>query len=303
MAGFRKLLCESDRQCECAVPLLGNAGEINLGWCLDKCGSECGEYRETAITKMAALSHTVFITNAIVGLVLAALLMLALFLLERIISAPIVKSSKESNIPLWLTFPTIFSFLGGIYFMSHSNLKGEEEGEQVSKQVLRHWVIGVCYITSGAAFLASALLGWFIAVKKVLNNRDKTQKKIAVYLFIGMMVMTIFAIAAILSYSLIDSSSIVKYGLSDEERGKTACYLLDAGGSCSNCNATQSNDTLIEDVIKCPEWSEPDLLKLTQTQMKQSATLAAIFIIYAFTSLRFGFTLKTLVSRYEVDYV
>lgn len=98
MAGFRKLLCESDRQCECAVPLLGDAGEIDLVWCLDTCDSECGEYRETAITKMSALSHILFITNAIVGLVLAALLMLALFLLERIISAPIVKSSKESNI-------------------------------------------------------------------------------------------------------------------------------------------------------------------------------------------------------------
>lgn len=50
---------------------------------------------------------------------------------------------------------------------------------------------------SGAAFLASALLGWFIAAKEVLDNRDKTQKKIAVYLFIGMMVMTIFAIGKI----------------------------------------------------------------------------------------------------------
>lgn len=254
MAGFRKLLCESDRQCECAVPLLGDAGEIDLVWCLDTCDSECGEYRETAITKMSALSHILFITNAIVGLVLAALLMLALFLLERIISAPIVKSSKESNIPLWLTFPTICSFLGGFYFMSHSTLSGELEGEQVNKQELSKWIIGVCYMISGAAFLASALLGWFIAAKEVLDNRDKTQKKIAVYLFIGMMVMTIFAIAAILSYSLIDSSSIVKYGLSDEERGKTACFLLDAIGSCSNCNATQSNETLIEDVIKCPEW-------------------------------------------------
>jgi len=112
--------------------------------------------------------------------------------------------------------------------------------------------------------------------------------------------------AAILIYSLIDSSSIVAYGLTDEERGKTACFLLDAGGwkdSCSNCNATLITEDVIENLPKCPEWSEPDVLKLTQSQMKQSAALASIFIIYALTALRFGFNLRTLVLRYEVDYV
>jgi len=309
MAGFRKLLCESGGECECAVPLLPELdaqGAIDVAWCEETCGSPCGEYRNTAITRMSALSHSLFITNAIVGLFLALLLMLALFLLERIISAPIVKSSKESNIPLWLVFPTICSFLGGFYFIRQSNFDGNDESTEVSTQVRNHWIIGVCYTIAGAAFLASALLGWFIAVKTVLDNRDKNSKKIAVYLFIGMMVLTIFAIAAILIYSLIDSSSIVAYGLTDEERGKTACFLLDAGGwkdSCSNCNATLITEDVIENLPKCPEWSEPDVLKLTQSQMKQSAALASIFIIYALTALRFGFNLRTLVLRYEVDYV
>jgi len=304
MAGFRSFICETNRQCECAVPLLvsGDEREIDLDWCINTCNSTaCEGYRNDATSRMVTFSHFLFITSAITGLVLAALLTLALFLLHRIISEPIASSSKESNIPLWLTFPTILSFLGGIYFLTQSELSSNEQvSMQVNKQVLNNHWIGVCYIITGCAFLASALLGWVIAATTVLDSRDKTRKKIAVYLFIGMMVLTIFADATILSYSLY-TSIYANIDLSDRERGITACFF-DVVGSCSNCNITQSNET-IEDIKICPEWNHGDVLKLIRTQMKQSAALAVIFIMYALTALRFGFTLKALVSRYEVAYV
>ena len=54
---------------------------------------------------------------------------------------------------------------------------------------------------------------------------------------------------------------------------------------------------------QCPEWTDSDILKVLQTQLKQSATLAAIFLIYAFSALRFGFILRSHVSRYQIEYV
>jgi len=77
-----------------------------------------------------------------------------------------------------------------------------------------------------------------------------------------------------------------------------ACFY--SAGRCTNCNLT---DTKILDEDICPEWGVSDVLKIEKTIMKQSAAFASIFVMYAFTALRFGFTLKTLVSRYEVDYV
>lgn len=51
------------------------------------------------------------------------------------------------------------------------------------------------------------------------------------------------------------------------------------------------------------EWTNQDVTRIIQTQLKQSATLAAIFFLYAFSALRFGFSLRLSVSRYEIDYV
>ena len=54
---------------------------------------------------------------------------------------------------------------------------------------------------------------------------------------------------------------------------------------------------------KIQEWTSQDVARIIQTQLKQSATLAAIFFLYAFSALRFGFSLRGSVSKYEIDYV
>ena len=60
--------------------------------------------------------------------------------------------------------------------------------------------IGVTYLVTGVAFTISALLGWFISLKSVMNLRDKRHKEIAVYIFIIMMIMTILSIGKFLYF-------------------------------------------------------------------------------------------------------
>lgn len=111
---------------------------------------------------------------------------------------------------------------------------------------------------------------------------------------------------AIFTASLAYSLDIVKVELKDNFRGTIACYV-DAVGSCSNCKCLD-DDTCIpeegaEEVVICPEWTSQDVSKIIQTQLKQSATLAAIFFIYAFSALRFGFVLCKAQSKYQIAYV
>ena len=100
--------------------------------------------------------------------------------------------------------------------------------------------------------------------------------------------------------SLVFSVDLVDYGISDEERGSIACYV-DTANSCTNCYPNDEGWDPTEP--QCPEWTLDDVVKVLQTQLKQSATLAAIFLIYAFSALRFGFVLRSHVSRYQIEYV
>jgi len=168
-------------------------------------------------------------------------------MLENIISAPIVTSSQEANIPLWLTIPVCFSILGGygLLFSSQSVFK------ESSSTVSIYW-IAIFYLVSAAFFAVSALLGWYISSKTVLNTRDKAQKQIAVYAFIGMVIFTIIAVGAIFIASLMYSVNLVDIGFTDNQRGSVACYV-DAIDSCSNCNETTAS------LIEKPGCNETDI--------------------------------------------
>mmetsp|Transcript_27885 Transcript_27885/g.37062 ORF Transcript_27885/g.37062 Transcript_27885/m.37062 type:complete len:124 (+) Transcript_27885:1066-1437(+) len=100
---------------------------------------------------------------------------------------------------------------------------------------------------------------------------------------------------AIFSTSLIFSLEVSPVRLSAEKRGNIACSI-DAGASCTNCF-----DDLDEN--RCPEWSEGEVKKVIQTELKLSATMAAIFFIYGSSALRFGFTLRSHIMKYQIDYV
>jgi hypothetical protein len=218
-------------------------------------------------------------------------------MLERLITAPIVQKSKERNVPLWLTLPTIGCLaVGSVLLYSPSSVLNQDSTIKV------YW-IGVCYICTGGAFGFSALLGWFISVRTVYSTRDKTRKLGAICIFIAMMCLTIMSIASILSASIIFSIRIVTL-ISEKERGELACFI-DSACSCSNCNVTycDTNGIYNSSNTVCPEWSTEDVLSVMRTQLKQSASVACIFLIYALGALRFGFNLFNHVKRYEIDYV
>ena len=192
---FRNLFCEAGTaNNKCAVPLYGGQNfTTSDAWCeTNYNATDCETIRKKAMSEMVSKSYFFLYSNAIGGAVLIILLLLALGLLEGIISAPIVQRSKESNISLWLIFPIVGCFGGYLAFTyTPRTLLSHESGANLN-------FIGICYLVTGVTFTVSALLGWFISAKTVLNSRDKTHKAIVVYLFIIMMVLTIFAVGKFL---------------------------------------------------------------------------------------------------------
>ena len=212
---------------------------------------------------------------------------MSLNVLEGIITKPIVQSAREANIPLWLALPTITcTTLGAVLVFSPSSVVG---GPGIS------W-IGIFYFACGAAFFLGSLLSWYIATFRILNSRDKTNKSIAVLLFVIIMVVTACLVAAIFVVSIIYGVTfIVRLKISDNERGILAC-TIDTVQSCSSCyNRTDSP--------KCPEWTTAEVIKVMQSQLKQSASLAVIVFLYSMGSIRFGFMLRKHISSYQIDYV
>ncbi len=192
MAWFRDICCEpGTANTKCAVPLNGGEEFVTSDeWCMYHYNAtDCDSIRGSAVDKMQSLSYFFIYSNSIMGAVLIILLLLSLGLLEGIISPNLVQRSKESNISLWLTLPIVGCFCGGsaLLFAPQSLISNGTSYNGL------FW-IGLCYLVTGFFFTISALLGWFISAKTVLNLRDKTHKEIAVYLFIIMLILTIFAV-------------------------------------------------------------------------------------------------------------
>lgn len=95
------------------------------------------------------------------------------------------------------------------------------------------------------------------------------------------------------SLNLVQGQQII----GSKERGDIACFI-DNSGTCSQCES-------IEDVsvLRCPEWSSEDVRIVLQTQAKSSAALASIFLLYAVSALRFGFSMRKYILLYQIDYV
>lgn len=288
MSYFRNVFCEDGTaDAECTVPIQGGASyNSEDAWCLEKYGStECTEIRNEAQTYCTVASYIFFTSNGVWALFLVALMWVTLSVLQAIITVPIVQRSKESNIPLWLTLPIVGCFgIGYILLYGPSNVT-------VSIQDV-YW-IGLTYLISGGSFALAALVGYFLQFYTVMNGREKKVKQGVVVFFLVTIVVTVFSVATIFAISLIYSLSIVDIPV--ESFHNIACYL-DFGGSCSGCNSN-----IVAEI--CPEWSQDDVTRVLKTIMKQSATVAAIFLVYALITLRYGFLLFRHVSSYQIDYV
>ena len=88
--------------------------------------------------------------------------------LQAIITLPIVQRSKESNIPLWLTFPVIGSYMIGYVF-----LFSEASIDEVLEDI--RWM-GITYMVSGGSFTLLALVGLVLKCYPVLNTRQNPSK-------------------------------------------------------------------------------------------------------------------------------
>ena len=274
---------------ECAVPILGGAEYVDEeAWCRGEYNvTTCGDIRDEAQANYNVGSRFFYTAAGIWALVLVILIWVTLCVLQAVITMPIVQRSKESNIPLWLTFPIIGCYSVG-YLLLYSETSVTSEFQDVE------W-IGLAYFLSGGAFTLAALVGYFLQFYSVLNSRQRRIKQGVVVLFIGTIVVTVFAVGTIFATSLIYSLNIVDFQL--ESWRQIACFL-DSGGSCTGCN-----DPTVQEENICPEWEEADVDSVLQTILKQSATLAAIFLVYAGVTLRYGLVLFRHVSRYQIEYV
>uniref|UniRef100_A0A7S2EB04 Uncharacterized protein n=2 Tax=Ditylum brightwellii TaxID=49249 RepID=A0A7S2EB04_9STRA len=294
MEWVRELFCPAGTaNSKCMVPIMGGANFTSEEeWCqFFHNDTDCEDIREDAQAEAGALGVVFYTANLIWAILLILLLLMTMNVLQGIITPPIVQASKAANIPAWLTLPIAgcLSLGLGLIFSSPFTLTTPSD-ESIGSV---NW-LGTGYLVAGGTFTISALLGWFISVFSVKNRQDKRRKTIAVIIFISTMFLSIIVVGAIFITSLIFSVNVVSLPLSDDERGSIACDY-DTAGSCTNCCHDCEN--------KCPEWSKEDVVNVTRTALKQSAALAAIFLLYGISALRFGFALRTHILNYHIDYV
>lgn len=216
-------------------------------------------------------------------------LVLMINALEHIISRPLVQKSRESNVPAWMSFPIASCVTFGLIFsFSNSSVLNTRAQNEVT------W-IGPLFLVTAALFFVSAIVGWYIGAKPVMNTRHKRNKLISIWAFIIMMICILILLTTIFATCIAFSVSLVDVPISESQRGDVACFL-DESGSCTLCDdANRSN--------RCPEWSIPDVTKVIQTQAKASASLAAILMLYALSALRFGLGLRRHIRMYQIEYV
>jgi hypothetical protein len=142
-------------------------------------------------------------------------------------------------------------------------------------------------------FSLAAVLALLLRSFKILNTRDKRRKSIAIVGFIILSISIVLVLTAVFSACIAFSLSFEELPVSDTIRGKIACFI-DQSGSCSGCDSSGP---------RCPEWSNDNVTRIIQSQAKAGASLAGIFLIYAFGTLRYGLALRAHMSNYMIDYV
>jgi hypothetical protein len=283
---------------KCLVPIDGGEYKDEDEWCRENYNSEDCEFIRDEAQKNASFAlMTFYFCLAASGCVLLLLMFLMVDSLESIISKPMVQKSRETNVPLWLLLPTVGTALVGavLVFAGSSALSKLSTAEG-------SW-IGRVYLVAAALFLVAMLMGWFLSTFSIQNNIDKKNKSIAVVILIGVMAANTVMLATIFVGSLYFSGKLLVTGIKDEIRGEIAC-IMDKGVSCTNCpdgNVFIPGDFIPGEV--CLEWTMDEVIQMLQTQFKQSATLAAIFIVYSISVLRFGFVLRKHLAMYQIDYV
>jgi len=292
MSYVRELTCENGTaNNKCIVPIKGGKNyENETVWCIKECNAtDCEDIRNEAQQMWNLTSEILYTLNGVWAMMLILLMWVTLSVLQAIITLPIVQRSKESNIPFWLILPIMGCFSVG-YLLSYNRTSINELVDDVS------W-ISIGYLVCAGLFALAAVIGVVLKFYTVLNGRQRRIKQGLVIIFITTIFMTLLACSTIFVTSLLYSLKFVN--LPEGNFRGIACQL-DMSGSCTGCDGESMSDG---DSMMCPEWSDDDVKKVLETIMKMCATLAAIFIVYAMITLRYGFTLFNYVSRYQIEYV
>lgn len=138
-------------------------------------------------------------------------------------------------------------------------------------------------------------MAWYLNVFPVMNVRDKRGKTIIITGLVAVSFVLLLLMATIFSSGIAFSVSLDKFPISDAQRGSLACFIDQSGSSCTNCMESTGR--------KCPEWTTDDVTSILQNQGKASATLAAIFFLYAYTNMQHSFNLRSRIMDYQIDYV
>jgi len=133
-------------------------------------------------------------------------------------------------------------------------------------------------------------MGWFLSAFSIRSNIDKQNKSNAVLILILVLFLNAALLIAIFIVSILWS---YRMDLTELERGDIACDIKNS--QCTGC------DELGEK--RCPEWSFLDITNIKRRQLKQSATLAAIFLLYDINVTMHGLNLRNHLSMYQIDYV
>ena len=152
------------------------------------------------------------------------------------------------------------------------------------------WV-GYLYLITSGLFLVALLMGWFLSAFSIRSNVDKQNKSSAVLILIVVLFLNAALLISIFIASIVWS---YRLNLTDLERGDIACAMKNSG--CTGCD-----DVILEN--RCPQWSYEDTTIIMQRQFKQSATLAAIFLLYDLNVMMHGLNLRKHFSMYQIDYV
>jgi uncharacterized membrane protein YidH (DUF202 family) len=262
-------------------------------WCLANYNAtDCSDIRDTAESDMFASMLRFYTFLAGWSSAVLFVIMLIVNSLERIITKPIVQKARESNVPLWLSLPSITNMLvGSVLLFSQSSLLNSQSGSGSESS----W-IGIVYLVTGGLFLVALLMGWYLSAYTIRNHADKQSKNVAVIIMIIMMAANVVMLVAIFVASIIFSADLISSSSLDQtQRADVACRV-DRNVTCTACDSLVPED-------RCPEWSLGEVTQILQTQLKQSATLASIFVLYAISVLRFGVTLRRHLSLYQIDYV
>ena len=291
LSWFRGYFCpDGTKDSLCAVPILGGQYDDEEAWCQAEFNATgCAEIRDEAQNQMNVSMIAYYTSLGTWGCLLLIIMLLMVNSLQRIISKPIVQKSRETNVPAWLLLPTVGNTLAGVLFLfSPSSLLSSRSGAGNS------W-IGFIYLGTAGLFFIAMMTGWFLSAFSIQDNIDKRKKNIAVVVFIGVMATNTVLLATLFVASLIFSAELVESPIDESDRGSIACYV-DRGGTCTQCEESIDGD-------RCPEWTLDEVTNIVQTQLKQSATIAAIFFLYSISVLRFGFVLRKHLSMYQIDYV